>query len=194
MLNFCKPSGTVSQLVDSSSGIHSRYSEFYIRTVRQDKKDPLAALLISQGVPYEDDVMKPESTYVFSFPMKAPTGSIMRDDRNAIEQLEIWKVYQDAWCEHKPSITVFVREEEWMEVGAWVYKNFDSVSGVSFLPHSEHSYKQAPYQEIDEETYLSLKAAMPEEIDFSALVDYEEEDTTVGMKEYACTAGGCEIL
>lgn len=189
-----KPSGTVSQLVDSSSGIHPRYSEYYVRTVRQDKKDPLADLLIAQGLPYEDDVMKPDSTYVFSFPMKAPSGSIMRDDRSAIEQLELWKIYQEAWCEHKPSITVYVREEEWMEVGAWVYKHFDAVSGVSFLPHSEHSYKQAPYQEITEEEYNELKEAMPKKVDFSALVEHEAEDTTTGLKEYACTSGGCDIL
>jgi len=189
-----KPSGTVSQLVDSSSGIHPRYSEYYVRTVRQDKKDPLADLLISQGFPYEDDVMKPDSTYVFSFPMKAPTGSVMRDDRSAIEQLELWKIYQEAWCEHKPSITVYVKEDEWFEVGAWVNKYFDSISGVSFLPHSEHSYKQAPYQEISEQEYNELKEAMPKEVDFTALIEHEKEDTTTGMKEYACTGGACEIL
>jgi len=188
-----KPSGTVSQLVDSASGIHPRYSQYYIRTVRQDKKDPLADLLISQGFPYEDDVMKPDSTYVFSFPMKAPEGSVMRNDRGAIEQLELWKIYQEAWCEHKPSITVYVKEDEWMEVGAWVYKHFDAVSGVSFLPHSEHSYKQAPYQEISEQDYKELSEAMPKEVDFTKLVDYEKEDTTVGMKELACTGGACEI-
>ena len=189
-----KPSGTVSQLVDSASGIHPRYSDYYIRTVRQDKKDPLADLMIEAGVPYEDDVMKPDSTYVFSFPMKAPEGSVMRDDRNAIEQLELWKVYQEAWCEHKPSITVYVKEDEWLKVGAWVYENFDSVSGVSFLPHSEHSYKQAPYQEITEEVYNELQEAMPKEVDFTKLIDFEKEDTTVGMKEFACSAaGGCEV-
>ena len=189
-----KPSGTVSQLVDSASGIHPRYSDYYIRTVRQDKKDPLADLMIEAGVPYEDDVMKPDSTYVFSFPMKAPEGSVMRDDRNAIEQLELWKVYQEAWCEHKPSITVYVKEDEWLKVGAWVYENFDSVSGVSFLPHSEHSYKQAPYQEITEEVYNELQEAMPKEVDFTKLIDFEKEDTTVGMKEFACQGGACEIL
>ena len=189
-----KPSGTVSQLVDSSSGIHSRYSEYYIRTVRQDKKDPLAALMVQAGFPYEDDVMKPDSTYVFSFPMKAPEGSVMRNDRTAIEQLELWKIYQEAWTEHKPSITVYVKEEEWLEVGAWVCKNFDGISGVSFLPHSEHTYKQAPYQEITEEEYEELVLAMPKDIDFTKLVDFETEDTTTGMKEYACTSGGCDIL
>ena len=188
-----KPSGTVSQLVDSASGIHPRYSDYYVRTVRQDKKDPLADLMIQAGVPYEDDVMKPNSTYVFSFPMKAPKGSVMRNDRSAIEQLELWKVYQEAWCEHKPSITVYVKEDEWLKVGAWVYENFDSVSGVSFLPHSEHSYKQAPYQEITESEYNELKEVMPKEVDFTKLVDFEKEDTTVGMKELACTGGACEI-
>jgi len=189
-----KPSGTVSQLVDSSSGIHARYSDYYIRTVRQDKKDPLADLMVQAGIPYEDDVMKPDSTYVFSFPVKSPEGSVMRDDRTAIEQLELWKIYQEAWCEHKPSITVFVKEDEWMEVGAWVDKNFDTVSGVSFLPHSEHSYKQAPYQEISKEEYEELKESMPSEIDFTKLQEFEKEDTTIGMKEYACTGGACEIL
>jgi len=189
-----KPSGTVSQLVDSSSGIHPRYSEYYIRTVRQDKKDPLADLLISQGFPYEDDVTKPDSTYVFSFPMKAPEGSVMRNDRTALEQLELWKIYQEEWCEHKPSITVYVREDEWFEVGAWVSKNFDAVSGVSFLPHSEHSYKQAPYQEISEDLYNELLGEMPTNVDFTTLVEHEKEDTTTGMKEYACSGGACEIL
>ena len=189
-----KPSGTVSQLVDSASGIHPRYSSYYIRTVRQDKKDPLAEMMVQAGFPCEDDVMKPDSTYVFSFPMKAPEGSVMRDDRTAIEQLELWKVYQEAWCEHKPSITVYVKEEEWMEVGAWVYRNFDSVSGVSFLPHSEHSYKQAPYQEITEMEYKELQEAMPKDVDWSSLQDFEKEDSTVSNKELACTAGACEIL
>lgn len=189
-----KPSGTVSQLVDSASGIHPRYSEYYVRTVRQDKKDPLAELMVKAGIPYEDDVMKPDSTYVFSFPMKAPEGSVMRNDRNAIEQLELWKIYQEAWCEHKPSITVYVKEDEWLDVGAWVYRHFDSVSGVSFLPHSEHSYKQAPYQELSEDEYNTLLSAMPKDLDFTNLVDFEKEDTTVGMKEYACTSGACEIL
>jgi len=189
-----KPSGTVSQLVDSASGIHPRYSDYYIRTVRQDKKDPLAALMVQAGFPYEDDVMKPDSTYVFSFPVKAPKGSVMRDDRTAIEQLEVWKIYQEAWCEHKPSITVYVKEDEWMEVGAWVYKNFDNISGVSFLPHSDHSYRQAPYQQITEDEYTKLLSEMPKGVDFSKLNEFEKEDTTIGMKEYACSAsGGCEI-
>lgn len=188
-----KPSGTVSQLVDSSSGIHPRYSDFYIRTVRADKKDPLAQMMVGQGFPVEDDVMKPDSGYVFSFPIKAPEASVMRDDMSAIEQCEMWKTYQLSWCEHKPSITVYVKEDEWLQVGSWVYDNFDIVSGISFLPHSEHSYKQAPYQEITEEEYNEWKTKMPE-ADWSKLGEYEKEDATTSAKEYACTAGACDIL
>jgi len=188
-----KPSGTVSQLVDSASGIHPRYSDYYIRTVRQDKKDPLAELMVQAGFPCEDDVMKPDSTYVFSFPVKAPKGSVMRNDRSAIEQLELWKIYQESWCEHKPSITVYVKEDEWLKVGAWVNEHFDSISGVSFLPHSNHSYKQAPYQEITEEEYEQLLSEMPVDVDFAKLDEFEKEDTTVGMKEYACTGNTCEL-
>lgn len=187
-----KPSGTVSQLVDSSSGIHPRYSEFYIRTVRADKKDPLAKMMVEQGFPVEDDVTKPDSGYVFSFPIKAPTGSVMRDDMTAIEQCEMWKTYQLNWTEHKPSITVYVKEEEWLQVGSWVYDNFDIVSGISFLPHSDHSYKQAPYQEIDEEKYNKAVAAMPV-ADWTRLGEYESDDNTVGMQTLACTGGSCEI-
>lgn len=189
-----KPSGTVSQLVDSASGIHPRYSPYYIRTVRADKKDPLAQMMVDQGFPVEDDVMKPDTGYVFSFPVKSPEGSIFRDDRSAIEQLELWKTYQLYWCEHKPSITVYVKEDEWMKVGAWVYENFDIMSGVSFLPHSNHTYQQAPYQEIDEETYNEWVEKMPKDTDWSLLAMWEKEDTTTGTKEYACTAGACEIV
>ena len=189
-----KPSGTVSQLVDSSSGIHPRYSDYYIRTVRQDKKDPLAQMMIAEGFQYEDDITKPDSTYIFSFPMKAPEDSVKRDDRSALEQLDLWKIYQEHWCEHKPSITVYVKEHEWMDVGAWVYRFFDSVSGVSFLPHSEHSYKQAPYQEITEQEYEELLEQQPKEVQFSGLIDFEKEDTTTSTKEYACQGGACEIL
>jgi ribonucleoside-triphosphate reductase len=196
-----KPSGTVSQLVDSASGIHPRYSPFYIRTVRGDAKDPVSQLLAMQGVPWEWDEMDKDSdnrlrmnTMVFSFPMKAPAGAVFRDDRTALEQLELWKVYADHWCEHKPSITVYVREHEWMEVGAWVYKNFDCLSGVSFLPHSEHTYQQAPYQEITEEEYNDLVKQSPESIDWSALAHLEAEDATTGTQELACTAGGCELV
>jgi ribonucleoside-diphosphate reductase alpha chain len=187
-----KPSGTVSQLVDSASGIHPRYSAFYIRRVRNDKKDPLSQLMIDQGVPYEEDAMNPQ-TYVFSFPMKAPEGSVQRNDMGAIETLELWKLYQDAWTEHKPSITVYYTDDEFMEVGAWIYRNFDDVSGVSLLPHSDHTYKQAPYEEIDEETYLSLLEEMPE-VDWSLLGEYEQEDNTTGTSEFACSGGACEIV
>ena len=185
-----KPSGTVSQLVNSASGIHARYSPYYIRTVRNDKKDPLSRFLVDNGFPYEDDVMKPESTYVFSFPIKSPDNSIYRNDMSAIEQLEHWLIYQKHWCEHKPSVTIYVKDHEWLDVGAWVYKHFDEVSGVSFLPHSNHTYKQAPYQEITEEEYISLLAKMPK-IDMDSFI--EKEDDTTGMKEYACVGGACEI-
>ena len=159
-----KPSGTVSQLVDSASGIHPRYSPYYLRTVRADKKDPLCDMMIDKGFHAEDDVMKPNDTKVIYFPMKSPVESVMRDAKSAIEQLEIWKTYQLYWCEHKPSITVYVKEEEWLQVGAWVYENFDVMSGVSFLPHSDHSYKQAPYQEVDKKTYQEWLTKTPRNI------------------------------
>lgn len=189
-----KPSGTVSQLVDSASGIHARHSEYYIRTVRGDNKDPLTQFMKDQGIPNEPDVMKPDATTVFSFPMKSPTGAITRNDMTAIEQLELWLIYQRHWCEHKPSITVTVRDHEWMEVGAWVYKHFDEVSGVSFLPHSEHTYKQAPYQDCSEREYLDALALMPAKIDWSKLSDYETEDTSKGSQTFACVGGACEIV
>jgi ribonucleoside-diphosphate reductase alpha chain len=189
-----KPSGTVSQLVNSASGIHTRHSKYYIRTVRGDKKDPLTQFLIAKGVPYEDCVRSPDTTAVFSFPMKAPESALVREDLTAIEHLELWKTYQLYWCEHKPSITVSVTDAEWLDVGAWVYKNFDDVSGVSFLPFSEHTYKQAPYQECDEATYLEYKARVPENIDWKALSDFEKEDTTSGTQTMACTGGVCEIV
>ena len=189
-----KPSGTVSQLVDSASGIHPRYSSYYLRTVRADKKDPLCDMMLEKGFYGEDDAMKPNDTKVFYFPMMSPKSSIMRDGKNAIEQLEIWKTYQLYWCEHKPSITVYVKEEEWLEVGAWVYKNFDVMSGVSFLPHSEHSYKQAPYQEVNETTYKEWLAKTPRNINWMDLTNYEKEDNTTSSKELACTAGACEIV
>lgn len=189
-----KPSGTVSQLVDSASGIHARHSEYYIRTVRTDKKDPLYEFMKDQGVPVEDADGKEESTAVFSFPMKAPEGAITRNDMTALQHLELWKVYATHWCEHKPSITVTVREHEWMAVGAWVYENFDICSGVSFLPHSDHTYRQAPYQEITEEEYLAANEAMPDSIDWNKLAEYESEDLTTHAKELACTAGACDIL
>ena len=188
-----KPSGTVSQLVDSASGIHARHNPYYIRTVRADKKDPLAMYMKDAGFPCEDDVMKPDHTYVFSFPMKAPDGAIMRQDMSAIEQLELWLVYQKHWCEHKPSVTISVKEDEWFEVGAWVYKHFDWMSGVSFLPYSEHVYKQAPYQDCDAKLYKKELNKMPKDVDWTKLSSYEKTDMTEGAQELACVAGGCEI-
>ena len=190
-----KPSGTVSQLVDAASGIHARHSEHYIRTVRGDSKDPLTQFLIDSGVPAERDVMKPDSVTVFSFPMKSPEGAVMRTDMSAVTQLELWKTYALHWCEHKPSITVTVKEEEWMEVGAWVYENFDVASGVSFLPFSDHTYQQAPYQDIEPDDYLEWKDRMSYvNLDWSRLTDFEKEDTTTGSRELACTAGVCEVV
>lgn len=188
-----KPSGTVSQLVNSASGIHPRYSPYYVRTIRADNKDPLTEFLKVSGVPSEPDVMSPYNTTIFSFPIKSPEVSVFRNDRGAIEQLELWKIYQEYWCEHKPSITVYVRDSEWLEVGAWVYSNFNSVSGVSFLPHSDHNYKQAPYQEIDKTKYEELYKAMPKEIDWGGLSVYEQVDTTKASHELACTANSCEL-
>lgn len=187
-----KPSGTVSQLVNSASGIHPRHSQYYIRTVRQDNKDPLTQFLKDQGVPSEPCQMKPESTTIFSFPVKAPDNCITVDDVSALKQLELWKIYQENWCEHKPSITVYVAEDEWMSVGAWVYEHFDILSGVSFLPKSDHTYAQAPYQEIDEGTYKELEAAMPA-IDWGALSEYEHTDMTEGSQQLACVGGVCEL-
>ena len=189
-----KPSGTVSQLVDSASGIHARHSAYYIRTVRGDNKDPLTQFMKDQGIPNEPDVMKPDQTTVFSFPMKSPEGAITRNDMTALEQLELWLVYQRHWCEHKPSITVTVRDHEWMEVGAWVYKHFDEVSGVSFLPHSDHVYQQAPYQDVSEREYLEALALMPKRIDWAKLSEYEVEDTSKGTSTFACVGGACEIV
>lgn len=188
-----KPSGTVSQLVDSASGIHARHNPYYIRTVRADKKDPLAQFMVNAGFPVEDDVMKPDHTYVFSFPQKAPEHAVFRTDMTAIEQLELWLTYQKSWCEHKPSVTISVKEHEWLEVGAWVYKNFDWMSGVSFLPFSDHVYKQAPYQDCDREVYETELAKMPKNIDWSQLSAYESSDMTEGAQELACVAGSCEI-
>ncbi len=189
-----KPSGTVSQLVDSASGIHARHSDYYIRTVRGDNKDPLTMFLKDSGIPAEPCVMKPDSTTVFSFPTKSPTGSVTRNVMTAIEQLDLWKHYALNWCEHKPSVTITVKDEEWMEVGAWVYKNFEICSGISFLPHSDHTYAQAPYQDITEEEYNDLKKQMPTKIDWSALSLYEKKDTTNSSQTLACTADGCEIV
>ena len=188
-----KPSGTVSQLVDAASGIHARHNPYYIRTVRGDKKDPLTKMMIDQGFPVEDDAMNPSHTSVFSFPMKVDQSAVFRTDMNAIEQLELWLTYQKHWCEHKPSVTISVKEHEWLEVGAWVYENFDWMSGVSFLPFSEHTYKQAPYQDCTKDEYEFLVDRMPKTVEWSKLSEYEITDMTIGAQELACAAGFCEI-
>ena len=189
-----KPSGTVSQLVDSASGIHARHSEYYIRTVRGDNKDPLTQFMIEQGIPSEPDVTKPNDTTVFSFPVKSPTGCVTRNDLTAIQQLEMWMIYQRYWCEHKPSVTITVRDDEWMEVGAFVFKHFDEMSGVSFLPHSDHTYQQAPYQDCTEEEYNAMLDKFVYDINWSHLADYEKEDTTAGNQTFACSGDVCEIV
>ena len=184
---------TVSQLTDSASGIHPRHNEYYIRTVRADRKDPLCQMMVDMGFPAEPCVMKPEHTMVFSFPHKAE-GSITRNDVSAIAHLELWLAYQRYWCEHKPSITITVKEHEWMEVGAWVYTYFDEISGISFLPHSDHSYRQAPYQDCTKEQYLEALEKMPKNINWAMLSQYEEEDKTTGTQQFACSANGCEVV
>jgi ribonucleoside-diphosphate reductase alpha chain len=190
-----KPSGTVSQLVDAASGIHARHNDHFIRTVRGDNKDPLTQFLINSGVPSERDMGKPDSVTVFSFPMKSPSGAVTRTQMSAIEQLELWKTYAIHWCEHKPSITVTVKEHEWMDVGAWVYENFDVASGVSFLPHSDHTYQQAPYQDIEPDEYTEWQERMNVvHIDWENLAEFEKEDNTSGSQELACSAGVCEIV
>ena len=189
-----KPSGTVSQLVDSASGIHARHSSYYIRTVRGDNKDPLTQFMKDSGIPAEPCVMKPDSTTVFSFPVKSPNGAITRNDMTAIEQLELWKIYALEWCEHKPSVTITVRDEEWLKVGAWVYDNFDICSGVSFLPHSDHTYAQAPYQDCDKAVYTEALQSMPKSIDWSKLSNYEKEDNTAGTQTLACSGDSCEVV
>ena len=190
-----KPSGTVSQLVDSASGIHARHNPYYIRTVRGDKKDPLTKMMVDAGFPVEDDATKPDSTAVFSFPVKCSSDAVFRTDMTAIEQLELWKTYQEHWCEHKPSVTISVKEHEWLEVGAWVYENFDAMSGVSFLPFSDFVYAQAPYQDCSEEEYEELLSRMPKEIDWSKLSEYEKADHTTASQELACSgSAGCEII
>ena len=189
-----KPSGTVSQLVDSASGIHARHSEYYIRTVRGDNKDPLTQFMQDAGIPAEPCVMKPDSTTVFSFPTRSPDNAVTRNDMSAIEQLELWKTYALEWCEHKPSVTITVRDEEWLKVGAWVFDNFDICSGVSFLPHSDHTYAQAPYQDCDKATYTSALKEMPKKIDWSKLSEYEKEDNTAGSQTLACSGDSCEVV
>ena len=189
-----KPSGTVSQLVDSASGIHARHNPYYIRTVRGDNKDPLTQFMIDQGIPSEPCVMKPDQTTVFSFPMKSPQNAVTRNETTAVEQLETWLAYQRHWCEHKPSVTISVKDSEWVEVGAFVYKHFDEMSGVSFLPHSDHTYQQAPYQDCGKSDYETLLALMPKDIDWSLLADYEKEDNTSGSQTMACSGDSCEIV
>lgn len=189
-----KPSGTVSQLTDAASGMHARHNPYYIRTVRADNKDPLCQMMKEAGFPHELCVMRPEHTTVFSFPMKSPDHAITRNDLTATQHLDLWLTYQRHWCEHKPSITITVREHEWMEVGAWVYKHFDEVSGVSFLPHSDHTYKQAPYQDCTKEEYEAFLEKMPKTVDWSLLSNYEKEDKTVGSQTYACSGNVCEVV
>jgi ribonucleoside-diphosphate reductase alpha chain len=189
-----KPSGTVSQLVDSASGIHARHNPYYIRTVRGDNKDPLTQFMIDQGIPAEPCVFKGDTTTVFSFPQKSPNKAVTRNDMTAIEQLETWLTYQRHWCEHKPSVTISVRDSEWLAVGAFVYEHFDEMSGVSFLPHSDHTYQQAPYQDCTKKEYEELLKLMPERIDWSKLNEYEQEDNTVAMQTMACSGDSCEIV
>jgi ribonucleoside-diphosphate reductase alpha chain len=193
-ISCVKPSGTVSQLVDSASGIHPRHSPYYIRTVRGDNKDPLTQFMKDQGIPSEPDVMKPDATTVFSFPVKSPRKAIVTSDLSAISQLETWLMYQRHWCEHKPSITCNVRKDEWFEVGAFVYKHFDEMSGVSFLPYNEHTYQQAPYQEVGKTDYDMLLSIMPDKIDWAGLSEYEKDDNTIAMQAMACSGDVCEIV
>ena len=189
-----KPSGTVSQLVDSASGIHARHSNYYIRTVRGDNKDPLTQFMKDQGIPSEPCVYKPDQTTVFSFPVKAPTGAVVTSDLTAIEQLEMWLMYQRHWCEHKPSVTINVKADEWFEVGAFVYEHFDEMSGVSFLPYDDHIYQQAPYQECSKTDYETLLSIMPSTIDWTKLSGYEKEDNTSGSQTLSCSGDSCEIV
>jgi ribonucleoside-diphosphate reductase alpha chain len=189
-----KPSGTVSQLVDSASGIHARHSPYYIRTVRGDNKDPLTQFMKDQGIPSEPDVFKPEQTTVFSFPIKSPDGAVVTEDLSAIDQLKMWLAYQRFWCEHKPSVTINVKKNEWFEVGAFVYEHFDEMSGVSFLPYNEHTYQQAPYQEVGKSEYEELLDLMPKAIDWAKLSEYEKEDTTKSSQTFACSGDSCEIV
>ena len=190
-----KPSGTVSQLVDSASGIHARHNAYYIRTVRADNKDPLCKLMVAEGFPNEPDVTKPEHTTVFTFPSKSPKGAICRNDMTAEKQLSLWHTYAKEWCEHKPSVTISVKDDEWVNTAAWVYKHFDDVSGISFLPFSDHTYKQAPYQDCTEQEYNELMEKMPMNVDWSALSNYETQDQTSASQEFACTSEkGCEIV
>ena len=189
-----KPSGTVSQLVDSSSGIHARYSRYYIRRVRGDNKDPLTQFMVDNKVHSEPCVAKGDTTTVFSFPMKAPPKAVVSKDMSAIEQLETWLMYQRHWCEHKPSVTINVKKDEWLEVGNFVYQHFDEVSGVSFMPYDDHIYQQPPYEEISKTDYETMISFMPTDIDWSKLSDYETEDSTKSSQTFACVGGVCEIV
>jgi len=188
-----KPSGTVSQLVDSASGIHPRFSEHYIRRVRSDKKDPLAQFMQTAGFPVEQDLMS-QASLVFSFPVKSPQGCTTVKQVGAMEQLKLWKAYQNHWCEHKPSITVYYTDDEFLEVAQWIWDNFDLCSGISLLPYSDHVYQQAPYEDIDAEKYEELLAAMPVNVEWSALEQFEQDDNTTGSQELACVGGACEIV
>lgn len=192
-MNYCKPSGTVSQLVDSASGIHPRHSQFYLRSVRGDNKDPLTAFMKAAGVPHEPEVNKPDQTTVFYFPIKAPEGSILRDEIEPRYHLELWEVYNRVWAEHQVSITVSVPENKWVDTAAWVYDNFDSLSGVSFLPEDLGTYRQAPYQTLTEAEYNDWVSKLPESVDWTMLSLFESEDATTGSRELACVAGACEI-
>lgn len=191
-ISTVKPSGTVSELVDASSGIHPRFASFYVRSVRNDIKDPLAIMMKDQGVPYEPDVMNPNNILVFSFPKKAPETSVMRNDISAVDQLNHYRMIRDNWCEHNPSITIFVKPDEWMTVGDWIYRNWDDVGGISFLPYSDHIYKQAPFSEISHKEYDILNESFPE-IDFSNIHQYESDDNTTSTHELACVSGVCSI-
>ncbi len=192
-MNYCKPSGTVSQLVDSASGIHPRHSSYYLRSVRQDNKDPLTEFMKAVGIPNEPCVMKPDSTTVFSFPVKAPDGATTRNDITPIDHLKLWSIYNEYWAEHQVSITVSVKENEWVSTGAWVFDNFDALSGVSFLPMDGGTYRQAPYQDLTQEEYEVAAAAMPQSVDWTQLSQFEKEDNTTGTRDFACVSGSCEV-
>ena len=192
-MNYCKPSGTVSQLVNSSSGIHARHAKYYLRAIRQDNKDPLTAFMIAAGIPHEPEVNKPDQTTVFYFPIESPEGSLFRDEISPRYHLDLWEVYNRVWAEHQVSITVSVPESKWVDTAGWVFDNFDSLSGVSFLPEDLGTYKQAPYQTLTEEEYNYWLTKMPESIDWHQLALFEREDATTGSRELACHAGACEI-
>ena len=188
-----KPSGNISQLCNSASGIHARYSPYYVRSVRVSKMDPIAKFMVDKGFPYEPDVTKPDQTLVFQFPVKSPKDSITRTDKTAVEQLELWMVYKDEFCDHNPSCTINVKEKEWPKVGGWVFDHFDKISGVAFLPSSDHSYKQAPYQVCTKEEYNDRKKKMPKNVDWTGVGDYETTDNIEGSQTLACTGNTCEI-